>query len=463
MRIGFKVFIPVLIVAMAAVVFSVLYAYKSLQYSMETAVGDKQLEVTVQTMDKIDRLMYERYQGMQVLVSSKFVQDLLIKNDAISQEDALSRIRRFATYTGPWDNLSIYDASGKSIFSTKQDQKINHLTTDLQDAEAFKQALSGEIYYSDAILYSETGRPTILFAAPIRIESKTDRSVRGVLIGQLSWQIVNDILRSVNNSSVNLYNNNGLLIATGNPKDLNKTFQKRIENASILSKVKSGSSGSIIIGNVVDDTSLVSFTKQLGYLSFAGKNWILTIDIPTKIAFSNIRLTTQNLIIALILAAFFSVLSVMTFGYFVVVRPLNILTNSVRSISSGNLSQRAPIKSNDEIGELARAFNDMATRLQVSYQTLKDQVWERTKQLQEAKTGLEKSVKDRTAELQTTNAQLSNINAHLEEEVAKRTADLKEKLSETQRFNDVMLGREMKIVELKNEIQELKGRLEAKN
>ncbi len=46
-----------------------------------------------------------------------------------------------------------------------------------------------------------------------------------------------------------------------------------------------------------------------------------------------------------------------------ILRPVDALTKAARSLGSGDLSQRVPINSQDEIGELASAFNTMADDL----------------------------------------------------------------------------------------------------
>ncbi len=70
------------------------------------------------------------------------------------------------------------------------------------------------------------------------------------------------------------------------------------------------------------------------------------------------------------------------------VRPL-VAVN--RSLAEGNLSARAPVLARDELGELAAGFNDMATRLQASYEDLEQRVEERTTQLRSANEQLEKT------------------------------------------------------------------------
>lgn len=50
--------------------------------------------------------------------------------------------------------------------------------------------------------------------------------------------------------------------------------------------------------------------------------------------------------------------------------PISSLTAAAGRMSSGDLSARAPARGNDEIGQLARQFNQMATRLEASFAEL---------------------------------------------------------------------------------------------
>ena len=50
------------------------------------------------------------------------------------------------------------------------------------------------------------------------------------------------------------------------------------------------------------------------------------------------------------------------------IRPLRILTTAIRAMTTGDLHQQVPIQSQDELGELARAFNQMSADLARSNQ-----------------------------------------------------------------------------------------------
>ncbi len=79
------------------------------------------------------------------------------------------------------------------------------------------------------------------------------------------------------------------------------------------------------------------------------------------------------------------------FIYRVIRKPISKLSQGMTRISSGNLDARIAINSNDEIGELATAFNQMASDLTTARGeleewalTLEDRIEEKTNELQQA-------------------------------------------------------------------------------
>jgi len=86
----------------------------------------------------------------------------------------------------------------------------------------------------------------------------------------------------------------------------------------------------------------------------------------------------------------------------------------------------------------------------ISYQEkLEEEVKERTRELQEAKTILEVKVKARTKELQ-------ELADSLEIKVKERTGELQARVEELERFHKLTVGRELKMIELKREVERLK-------
>jgi hypothetical protein len=80
---------------------------------------------------------------------------------------------------------------------------------------------------------------------------------------------------------------------------------------------------------------------------------------------------------------------------------------------------------------------------------LEEKVRERTKELKEAKATLEVQIKARTKELR-------DLTGNLEKQVEEKTKELQVRVEELEKHHRVMVGRELKMIELKEEIERLK-------
>ena len=66
-----------------------------------------------------------------------------------------------------------------------------------------------------------------------------------------------------------------------------------------------------------------------------------------------------------------------------IVKPISKLNLAAQDLAQGKWGQKIQIDRQDELGELARAFNTMASQLQEAFRTLEQRVTERTKKLSE--------------------------------------------------------------------------------
>lgn len=133
------------------------------------------------------------------------------------------------------------------------------------------------------------------------------------------------------------------------------------------------------------------------------------------------------------------------YNYFISA-PIGELTKGVRSMGNGSLGYEVKIKSKDEIGELASAFNTMSADLKVSRDHLEEYsknleklVAERTKELEEKTLHLEQSNKD----LLVAREELNNLNKELEERVQERTKEVENLLKQKDEFI-TQLGHDLK-------------------
>ncbi|OGW80259.1 MAG: hypothetical protein A3G33_06190 [Omnitrophica bacterium RIFCSPLOWO2_12_FULL_44_17] len=147
--------------------------------------------------------------------------------------------------------------------------------------------------------------------------------------------------------------------------------------------------------------------------------WRVLIGQSVKEVFGPLdRLFFRYFIVVIVMVIIMSFLGVI-FGERLS-KPIVELSRAAGHISEGNLDYRIHIRSNDEIGQLAQSFNQMAVKLKELYSNMENQIRRRTSQLGEAKEILERRVE------------------------------------ELEQINKVTIGRELKMVELKKEIERLK-------
>ncbi len=101
------------------------------------------------------------------------------------------------------------------------------------------------------------------------------------------------------------------------------------------------------------------------------------------------ELVRRDLLIVVLINFLVGTLAVFFVGT-LITTPLRRMIRTAREIADGDLSKRANVAANDEVGQLARSFNTMIDHVQGSY-----------KQMENTKQSLEKRVKERTKELQS--------------------------------------------------------------
>jgi len=172
-------------------------------------------------------------------------------------------------------------------------------------------------------------------------------------------------------------------------------------------------------------------------MEIGGKLWTLYLGASLK----PVELAKRQTIVIGAIAVFLIVLLTGFVSFYFsrrITRPLEQLRAGASVIGEGNLSHRIKIQTGDEIESLADAFNKMAQAVGSS-----------RKALEESKEVLEIKVGARTKELK-------ELAESLEEKVERRTKQLSQRVDELERFHRLTVGRELKMVELKKELQGFK-------
>ncbi|MBR0257039.1 MAG: SpoIIE family protein phosphatase, partial [Synergistaceae bacterium] len=129
--------------------------------------------------------------------------------------------------------------------------------------------------------------------------------------------------------------------------------------SSLEDKIMSGEAG----------VSLSNSRVYYAYTPIKSTGWTLCASIPESVILEPVRSVNERVIYTILsfLGAFVVIVAVAVIAArklsHKLTSPIIALEDDVRKISGGNLDYRAEIRTNDEIGDLAKSFNDMAASL----------------------------------------------------------------------------------------------------
>lgn len=261
------------------------------------------------------------------------------------------------------------DRDGNStIFNSKKE------TTNIAAREYFQKALKGEANVSDLLISSATGELVLIYAAPVY----HNNHVIGVLYGRRDGSVLSQITNSAKYKDTGyayMINNQGVTVAE---KDLELVLSQE----NVIEDAKSDPS----LQALADLTQNYMIKREVGYgeYYYNGKDliagfapvedtpWILAMEIEKQEILAEVYEMRNILLIICLIAIILG--SAITFSVSTMIaRPIQKITTVAKSIADGNFDVELSIKSKDEVGQLAQAFNLTIDRL-VNYQEYIDEI-----------------------------------------------------------------------------------------
>lgn len=263
----------------------------------------------------------------------------------------------------------------------RQDKLVN-----IAESEAFLLAKKEKLFVG-TVTFIEN-KPLVTMSCMVKVKTGKDLIVIAVVNYQNIWESLS-LLQPGNGGYFYIVDRQGDLIGY---KDIDLVTQRRnlISLPPVYSVIKKnqGAISKRYVGllgiEVIGTSSLVK-----------NANWAIVIEQPVDKALAAPKglITNLSLLIGVV-SLFASMAAIMLAQY--MVRPINLLAQGAEAIAQGNLSHRIAISSKNEIGILARTFNQMTHQLSISRERLEE--YNRT---------LELRVERRTEELRKSQQKLS--------------------------------------------------------
>ncbi|MCW5317124.1 diguanylate cyclase [Nostoc sp. KVJ3] len=300
-------------------------------------------------------------------------------------------------------SYALLDLKGKNVLDTRtlnisKDESVqDYFNKPLQTELSFVSSMKRSLIIPDLV--------TLFFSSPVR-NAKGD--ILGVLRVSYNATVVQQLVtrqteRAGEKSFAILLDENNIYLAHSTapkllfksivplPLDVVNKLQRegRLRNYPVkeLATNESKLKQALDNKNPYLIASLKGTGNQVNLIAIARlkyQPWSVLFAQPVAVALAPVEKQIRD---AMFLFAFIaSVVTIIAFAIGqLLTKPIIYLTNIVFLFTAGNLDIRAKISSKDEIGQLAKSFNNMALQLQTSFETLEHRVQERTAELVIAK------------------------------------------------------------------------------
>ena len=201
---------------------------------------------------------------------------------------------------------------------------------------------------------------------------------------------------------------------------------------------------------------LFALARSKGHGDYEGLAWVLVAEYDTDEIFAPIFRLRNGIGIAATAVAALAALQGLAISL-AVSRPLAKLGAASTEIAEGNLDVRVDIRSKDELGKLGASFNEMAGKLSVAMRKQRE-LAETEKANADELRAANQQLHASEQQLRASEQQLRAANQQLrtkEQTLLASREELASKVFELERFNKLMVGRELEMVRLKREVNAL--------
>jgi methyl-accepting chemotaxis protein len=331
----------------------------------------------VNTLDKIDRNLFERYGDVQAFAFNPL---------ARSTPENMTEAANFYTRSyGCYALMLITDRQGKILAANTVDHEGKTLNTrpligrSVVGEPWFEESISGKIppgasYAGDLVedrMVAEVcgGRGLVLnFSAPIRDEQGnivgvwSNRASWDRTVGKISRAMCEEKKRAGNDVTVNIISRDGVLLDDPDPSAVLKV---NLVNAGIKAaeKATKGESGSTQEMHARRQVMQVNgFASSKGFDSYPGHGWGMLVRQDLDLAYAAaMRLRNFVLLMGLVAAAAIGAISYWYGG--AITQRLQHVASALKVIAGGDFTHRLTSSSKDEFGMLATSVNQMAEQL----------------------------------------------------------------------------------------------------
>lgn len=338
-----------------------------------------------ETITNIDQFIFSRINDLRLAARNPY-----FRISDLSQDELIKRLQELESLNPLYHSFSFFNNDRVRIGDSKrealnQQHSLNNYWTKLGPEN--KEVM-------DVSVSESMQRPVLHFASVV--DDLFENKPIGVLVGQIPvnelYKILGDISQgfdTLRNLRVTLASQDGTILYT------NVEEKRPLEDKFDFSILNTSNRLNEHTSILETEDELHFFADEPGYANYAGNKWRLIVTVSKEDAFSPLYEIQQQLFgLILSVLAVSIVLALVVANYFV--KPIIKLSQAAEEMSKGNLGVAINIRSNDEIGKLARLLSVASEQLQKKLneeKALNERLEEQRAKMEAQKTQLESANK----------------------------------------------------------------------
>lgn len=371
MKIRTKITLTFLILSLVPLTLMSVVAYQNGKNALKDNLGATYQLLAQQTIDKIDRTLYEVYRDVAAW-SELEVMDEIIAGDVDGKMTSFLII--LSQQYGYFSSINAMNREGVVIASSRPE----FIGRDFKENPFFKSAVMKKPYLEDLYFDAMSQEWVISFSFPI-----TAKFQQGEVIGVLSARWKADELAKLTqvlhqqgqedlHARIVLVQDEGLVISGPASRQAGLFENLRI-NDDLRKEILSASreNGFLIGRDAENKSALIGYARSKGYRDFPGMGWRILVLRDVQTAFRSIdRLKVVIFSVEGIVAFFVLILSLWVTRR--MAQPILQISKAAGRVAKGDFDVRAEYQAKDEIGSLTTTFNQMIQDLKSQREQLVD-------------------------------------------------------------------------------------------
>ncbi|WP_170294246.1 methyl-accepting chemotaxis protein [Heliomicrobium undosum] len=246
----------------------------NIQSKANDVIAVRTADVAYDTIDKIDRNLFERNCDVQAWATFDKIKACLREETPANVDSATALMKKIVDIYEVYYDLYLVNRAGR-IVASGVDKSVIGL--DMSSRGWFAETMRrNDVYVSD-MYYSEAVKGhTIAYSCPVRDE---DGNVLGVFSTRFNWNFIYDIIDSARTGSTGdifVINKAGVVIGARNRAGI---LQKNLSHLQAAQKAMAGETYGFTIeqdGN--GKLQIFGYARTRGYNAYKGKDWSVIVS-----------------------------------------------------------------------------------------------------------------------------------------------------------------------------------------